>query len=265
MLIRLMLRTALVAALKNKTTVGGRVFDSSMTTLSFGANGQVTTDENEGPFIAVYTGEGAMDSIAGHPSKLRMGASRCEVLIQYGVTQKMVLSDGETDEDTLIGFGFRPLDEALQMALDMTGREIFNELTTPTSDWSGLLHRMIAKISEPRLEAGVSNEDGVRLAAHQLSYLADLVNEPADLSTGSIGRAYLDLLEASDEPLHAEQATFIEGLLSGDVSEAEKARRALGQSFATWLSVGQGPLVDNAEPLSEASLHVEGRAGQAVN
>lgn len=258
MLIRLMLRTALVAALKNRTSVGPRVFDSSLSALSFGPNGQVTTDEREGPFIAVYTGEGALDGVSGHPSQVRLGASRCEVLIQFGVTQKMVATDPDTDESVLIGLGIRPLDEGLQMALDVIGREIFNELISPSSDWGHFVQRLVVKISEPRLEAGASSDSGVRLAAHQLSYLASLADEPLDAREGSIGAAYIALLNASNEPMHTEQRSLVEALLTGTLDDQEAARRKVGHALATWRAAGLGSLDHEDPALDTGTINVQG-------
>lgn len=265
MLIRLMLRTALVAALKGKTSVGERVFDSSLTTLSIGPTGQVVTDQRDGAFIAIYTGEGSFQPIAGHPSGSLLGSGMTDVLVQYGITQKMVTTDAQTDESELIGFGYPAMDEALQMSLDVIGREIANELMTPTSAWGEVARDLAPKLTDARVLPGASNDEGIRLAVHQMSFSAHLLNEPMRLEPGTPFETYLSLLDASTVQMHGEQAALLRALLGGSLDEAEIARRRLGQTIETWLEVGLGELDDEAGILETATIDTDGRAPVEVS
>lgn len=250
MLVRLMLRTCLVEALKDRTSVGQRIYDSSLSTLP---------EDGEGPFLSIYTGQGQLQGSAGSAARSLISTSRCLLVFQYGVTAAMVETDQETDETRIIGFDFPPVDDGLQIFLDLVGRQIADALITPANGWGEMAQRIAHTFSDVQLEPGVSNEDGVRLATHQLSMVADLVREPADRN--DLVEAYLSLLDASEDPRHAKQHEMITGLLSADMGEAERARRALGQSIAVWQA---GPFAstvaqDKGELFDEAEIEIADR------
>ncbi|MEM1149244.1 MAG: hypothetical protein AAGI03_01605 [Pseudomonadota bacterium] len=249
MLVPLMLRTCLVEGMKGRTSVGDSVFDSALTTMP---------SDGLRPFIAVYTGDLRFSARGGHPTRPLLGGSRCEVIFQYGLTAKMVETDEETDEAVLVGFGFPPLDAAMQMSLDIVGRQISNELVTPTSQWSEMAQEIAFRLLEPQLVPEVSRDDKVRLASHQLSILADLLDEPV-ARTDWVDR-YLALLAASTDPVHADQIGLIEGLLSADLDGVEAARQKLGHSLDVWRSTPLTSVGDNGgEVLTEATIAVDGR------
>lgn len=258
MLVRLMLRTALVEALKGKTLVGNRVFDSSLTALSFGPNGQVVAEDGDGPFIAVYTGDGQLKDEGGHGQALRLGGSVCEVLIQFGISEKMTETHAETDASVLIGFSFPPIDEALQMHLDIVGREILNELVSPTSDWGLFAQRLMVRTQDASIEAALSHGEGHKLAAYQLRLLAHMVSEPKDMQAGSIGEAYLGLLSATPNPpaFLQKQQTILSDLLGGEAGDVETARRELGQAVLNWRRLGLGHLGGPDDTLTTAMVEV---------
>lgn len=254
MLVRLMLRTCFVEALKGRTSVGARVYDSALEPLD---------KVGCGPFLSVYTGQGELTAPGGHSARPLFGTSRCLLVFQYGLTEAMVEVDPQTNETTIIGFGFPPVDAGLQLSLDIIGRQLAGVLVTPVDEWGRFAQKIAPAFRDVRLEPGISNDDGVRVATHQLSMLANLVQEP--VTRNALIDEYLALLSASADPLHVEQRGLIEGLVSSDMEETEAARRTLGQSMAVWQSSPLAAVGDNeGQPFDEATIAIEGRQPAAV-
>ena len=125
MLSRIALRLAAVQALRSKTLAGGNVLDSHIGALDIDENANLSTDQHR-PFVAVYV-EGA--KVEG-PMELRdlRKSGTTDFIVEVGISEKMTAKNPETDEITVIGLGIPVTDDAMELYLDLLGRQVVGDV-----------------------------------------------------------------------------------------------------------------------------------------
>ncbi|WP_172123216.1 hypothetical protein [Devosia sp. 919] len=254
-LTRIALRIAAVEALKGRTLVGDNVLDSPNGALDIQADGTLRTDE-EKPFISVYTDQGKAEGVTGR-SLIENGV--CDIVFEMGVSLGMTEVDQDTGEATLVGIQVPASDSTKEFFLDIVQRQLADALNDPDNPWAEVyrgLHYGVTKLEY----AGARNaDDGQRLAGHQMRISVQLADDPVKgdaLDADAPFSGFLDLLEASSDPVRQTQAATIRSLLAGSNEPWQSLQRRHGMTASELLALGRGPFAgdeERASPMMEGA------------
>lgn len=219
-LMRIAARMALIEALRGKTLVGGNVLDSEIGSLDVDAHGNLTTDADK-PFISVYSD--ASDGTGSLREFYQTGETT--FLIEIGVAAAFTERDPDTDVAQLVGVGIPDTDANMEFTLDLIGRQVSDALSDPDNEWAMMFKRLVVDIKSIT-RARTAQNDGARLAAHQIKINASLWADPPKgtefRSDGPLGE-FLALLTRA-QPVPAEVQTKVNKILSciGNVETVSK-------------------------------------------
>jgi len=172
---RIAARIAAVEALKGRTMVGNNVLDSRIGAFDVTSDGALRTEE-EKLFIVVYTDAG---QVKGEDLVQRglVPNGVTEFLFEAGVatTQTVVDDDGNS---VLAPVDIPGTDDVFELYLDAVLRQVSDALTDPTNEWAEIFRKFVDRFeSVDRLRTSGDN-NGVRLAAHQMKVVASLRTDP---------------------------------------------------------------------------------------
>lgn len=236
-LIRAVLRLATVAALRERTWAGPRVFDSDNTPLVEALG----IGETAKPYIVVFTDEDGRPGLVG--SDVYSARRQLELVLEIGVASAVMAESGDAV------LQFPRTDAAMELVLDMLqAQAIAAVLGDAQSEWGeivrDLLFGSVARITSQR---GGSSEPRARWAARQVTIITDTI---ADMPAGAPwppGHPVLRFIEkAKAEPGIADAATLIEGWIAGvDAYPSwQQAQQWLGLTKRGIRGIGMAPLTD---------------------
>lgn len=256
-LVAIAIRTCIVEALLNRTDVGANVQDSPIGGIKVDADGQISAMDKD-PFIAVYTDASQVVDISG-PMAVTENHSLTTV-IEWGISSAMGEIDAETGETRLFGQAFAATSAAYEFRLDMIARQLLDALVDPENEWSELFRGFQHKASEVRRIRTSNDQDTVKLAGHQLSIVANYIDDPVMGQEIPLPfQAFFAACDASGEPLLIARKQMIEGHLTGERLDIKVLQAQLGLTDAETLALGLGPLTPDSGDLDQ--VDIEGPLG----
>ncbi|WP_319568374.1 hypothetical protein [Cohaesibacter marisflavi] len=264
-LVMLAISTCLAKALTDKTLAGSRILESDPTALRTNPDGTVATEAG-GPFISLFVHAGKGQSRAGFYAN-----GKVDIIIESGVTLAMWHTDKETGARTCEGVGFLPTSASMERMLDLMHRQIVDAMSSQ-SVWAVLLRAFFT--SAPDFErAGIASaENGQRLAARQVKFSLDVVDDPElqdldefyearDSEEESVPEPvapfsrFLLLLHSSEDGQDQALVTEILEVLEGGTLDWATMAEQMGFSYTDMAALGAGPLDwSNSDQLAEQGL-----------
>lgn len=232
-IIRIAARISAVEAIRGKTQVGGNVLDSEIGVLDIAANGSLRTDVDK-PFVSVYTdGSKLTDGV-----ELRSLSSPglLDIIFEAGITTAHAITDPQTDESVVLGMP--ATDSTLEFQLDMILRQIADALNDPDDEWAGIFRSLCRSFVSVERARVTGDTNGVRLAAHQMKIVAEMVHEPVSgrsLNPVSPAAKFFEKCEAdlvASQPDMADKVALMRAQISGDATELQTAIRRYGLTMA---------------------------------
>lgn len=253
MLTRIALRLAAVEALKGATLVGDNVLDSEIGAVDIAADGSIRTAE-EKPFIAVYTdGSKVEEGLAGR-SLHKSGP--VALVLEYGITAAMAVTDAETGESTVMA-GIPATDDGLEFKLDLIGYQIAAALTDPDNEWAEIWRALGGNVQKIERRRAADGSSGTRVAAQQMTITIDLMTDPVrkeplrETATMSI---FLAKALASENAVLVRKAQAMQAAIAGSLSDwkLDQARYGLTADEACAMQIV--PMPGAAETIGEVAI-----------
>jgi len=215
-LLRPILRTCAVGALRDRTWAEARVFDSDQSPLAEAILGTAAK-----PYILVYTDTD--DRVPPGGSEIYNGMGRqLSLAIEIGVASAI-----RNDAGNII-IQFAATDEGMELACDVIETQAVAALWgDPKSPWGDLIKRIVTKIVRMPSRRGGQGERGVRWAARRTVFVCSTIADippgvrPADTHPVS---DFIRLARAHPELGIVDVATIMEKLF--DVTQAPDWRVA---------------------------------------
>ncbi|NKB79852.1 hypothetical protein HED49_19430 [Ochrobactrum daejeonense] len=118
-------------------------------------------------------------------------------------------------------------------------------LTDPDNAWGQLFLSFIYRtVSTERTRVG-NIADGIRLAAHQIKIIVDLIDDPepkCSLDPDAPFARFIELALASEDESLQKKATFMEAIITGEREPWERLQQVHGMTAQELLALGLGPL-----------------------
>jgi hypothetical protein len=207
-LLRPIIRTCAVGALRGMTWAEDRVFDSDLTPLAEAVLGTAAK-----PYIVVYTDADDRTPVAG--GELYDGRSRLlQLAIEIGVAS--AIHDPNQSDNIVIRFS--SADEGMEWAVDIIESQAIAALYgDPHSDWGDLLKRFAPTVRRMPSRRGGQSEKGIKFAARRtvltLSTIYDFAPGVVPVP-GSPIWDFLRLCKASQALGVVDRASIVEQLLT---------------------------------------------------
>ena len=204
-------RICLFKALKGRTSVGNRVFDSYLQPMDLMENG------GEGPVIVTFCDTGRMD-VANF--EFLSCDHHADFFIETFIAQPVSVktSSGETESS----YAIAQADDAYENYLRILGWEIFRTLADPDNVWAELLRRCFSRANpgaQAEWDRGGRAEKGYRFAVIRYMLKMEVLYEPLpgqslepEDGQTSFWHDFLAAMEEDGE--YSELAGFLRGLLS---------------------------------------------------
>jgi len=254
-LVRMALRIAVVQALRGRTLVGDNVLDSRIGVIEVGSDGGALTNQNK-PFIAVYTGAGESEV---KDLRALNGNGLTWLVFELGATAKMAVMNPDTDASEIVP-GIPATDDALELMLDLTVREIGDVLTDPGNAWADIYRGLVTRVTKIEIEP-LRSEGGQRLAARQVRIAVELAPDPVlgeRSADDSILGPFLKALDAVPGPIAASQAGMIrEAAGVGGAPDWQVVQRRMGMTAGELRALGLGPIEQDEDRSTPALTAVE--------
>jgi hypothetical protein len=168
-LLRPIIRSCVVAALRNRTWAEDRVYDSDLKVLAEAIMGQTAK-----PYIVVYTETD--DRVPAAGGEMYSGIGReMQVAVEIGVASAV----REPNSDN-IAIRFSGTDEGLEFACDVIDGQVIAALYgDPDSQWGLLLRRFAPRVTKmPSRRGGQGSGTGVKFAARRTVFtLSNMIND----------------------------------------------------------------------------------------
>jgi hypothetical protein len=162
-LLRAAIRACAVAALRDKTWAGSRVYDSDLRPFASAVLGQ----EAPQPYAVVYTDADDQSPVVNGKQMLSGQNRSLSLVVEIGSANAIrKTGDGPT---TIV---FALTDEGQELAVDALDMQVtwalFND---PTSMWGQMFQRFWIDVRRAPSRRGGQNQQGVRFAARRLTYI----------------------------------------------------------------------------------------------
>jgi hypothetical protein len=159
-LLRPIIRSCAVGALRDRTWAENRVYDSDLTPLAEAVLGQAAK-----PYIVIYTDSD--DRTPQAVGEMYNGMSRrLQLAVEIGVAS--AIRDPNSQN---IVIKFASTDEGMEWAVDVIDGQVMAALYgDPDSDWGELLKRMAPRVMRVPSRRGGQSERGVKFAARRTVY-----------------------------------------------------------------------------------------------
>ena len=241
---RYALRHTAVQALMGATKFGENVFNSDFEAFDISSDGSVRTSKDR-PFILIYTD----DSVFSDTDRIDLWQNGVvDFVIEFGIAQAMTETDPDTAESNIIGFSIPPTDAAMEVALDVVGRQIATALQG-ASQWAELWRSMASGMAKLEHQRATLNDNGTRMAARQIRIALNVLTDPvyqAPLADGSVWKRFETAVAGTD----AEEITaMMLGTLNTELS-FEDIRARYGLSNAASDALSQTVLTDIGDTIA---------------
>lgn len=205
-LLRPAIRACAVAALKDRTWCGQRVFDSDMTALAEAVYGTSPL-----PYCVVYTDNDDRPRVYG--TELYEGDDRMlNVVLEIGVANAV--------QGTQNGYNlhFAATDQGMELAVDMVETQCTAALWgDPKSQWGEILKRLCWRITRVPSRRGGQAQGGVRFAARRITYVCNTLYDIPPGYVPPAGHPILDFISlAAGNPVFGitDVGTILQNMLS---------------------------------------------------
>ena len=207
-LLRPIIRTCAVGALRDKTWAENRVYDSDLTPLAEAVLGTAAK-----PYIVVYTD--VDDRTPAAVGELYAGSTRVlQLTIEIGVASAI----HDPDQSDNIVIRFSSADEGMEWACDIIESQAIAALYgDPHSDWGDLLKRFAPRVTRMPSRRGGQSERGVKFAARRTTFVLSTIYDfaPGVVPVpGSPVWDFLRLCRASPALGVVDRASIVEQLLT---------------------------------------------------
>lgn len=180
-LIRAVIRTCAVAALRDKTWAENRVYDSDQTPLSEALYGTESK-----PYILVYTDTDDIDAPTGR--EIYKGERSMSLVIEIGVAHA-IKNGGD------VVLVFNATDSGMELAVDVIETQVKAALVgDPRSPWGDLFKRLIHSIKRVSSRRGGQGEKGIRYAARRTTFVVDTIYDIAPGVSPDAGHPIWDFI-----------------------------------------------------------------------
>ena len=165
-LLRPIIRTCAVGALRDKTWAENCVYDSDLTPLAEAVLGTAAK-----PYIVVYTDTD--DRTPPSVGELYAGLSRSlQITIEIGVASAI----HDPDQSDNIVIKFSSADEGMEWACDIIESQAIAALYgDPYSDWGDLLKQFAPRVTRMPSRRGGQSERGVKFAARRTTFVVSTI------------------------------------------------------------------------------------------
>jgi hypothetical protein len=207
-LLRPIIRTCAVGALRDKTWAENRVYDSDLTPLAEAVLGTAAK-----PYIVVYTDTDDRTPTGG--AELYAGTTRqLQITVEIGVASAI----HDPDQSDNIVIRFSSADEGMEWACDIIESQTIAALFgDPHSDWGDLLKRFAPRVVRMPSRRGGQSERGVKFAARRTTFVVSTIYDfaPGVVPVpGSPVWDFLRLCRASQALGVVDRASIVEQLLT---------------------------------------------------
>ncbi|HEY6613493.1 MAG TPA: hypothetical protein VIZ32_03215 [Vicinamibacterales bacterium] len=207
-LLRPIIRTCAVGALRDKTWAENRVYDSDLTPLAEAVLGTAAK-----PYIVVYTDND--DRTPAAVGEMYAGTTRqLQLTIEIGVASAI----HDPDQSDNIVIRFSSADEGMEWACDIIESQAIAALYgDPHSDWGDLLKRFAPRVIRMPSRRGGQSERGVKFAARRTTFVISTIYDfaPGVVPVpGSPVWDFLRLCRASQALGVVDRASIVEQLLN---------------------------------------------------
>jgi hypothetical protein len=207
-LLRPIIRTCAVGALRDRTWAENRVYDSDLTPLAEAVLGTAAK-----PYIVVYTDND--DRAPASVGEMYAGTTRLlQLAIEIGVAS--AVHDPDNEDNIVIKFSSG--DEGLEWACDVIESQAIAALYgDPYSDWGDLLKRFAPTVRRMPSRRGGQSERGIKFAARRTVFVLSTIYDfaPGVVPVpGSPVWDFLRLCRASPALGVVDRASIVEQLLT---------------------------------------------------
>ena len=211
-LLRPIIRTCAVGALRDRTWAENRVYDSDLTPLAEAVLGTAAK-----PYIVVYTDTD--DRTPAAVGEMYSGMTRqLQLTIEIGVASAI----HDPDQSDNIVIKFSSADEGMEWACDIIESQAIAALYgDPHSDWGDLLKRFAPRVVRMPSRRGGQSERGIKFAARRTTFVIQPIGDfaPGVVPVpGSPVWDFLRLCRASQALGVVDRASIVEQLLTADAN-----------------------------------------------
>lgn len=161
-LLRAAIRACAVAALRDKTWAGNRVYDSDLRPFASAVLGQ----EAPQPYAVVYTDADDQSPVVNGKQMLSGENRSLSLVIEIGSASAVHKTDGTT------AIAFALTDEGQELMVDCLDTQVTAAIfTEPLSMWGEIFKGLVPRIRRAPTRRGGQNQQGVRFAARRLTYI----------------------------------------------------------------------------------------------
>ena len=206
-LLRPIIRSCAVAALRDKTWAENRVYDSDLTSLAEAILGQA-----QKPYIVVYTD--VDDRTPPSVGEMYDGRARqLQLAVEIGVAS--AVADPNSDN---IVIKFSATDEGLEWACDVIEGQVIAALYgDPDSPWGNLLRRFAPRVLKMPSRRGGQSERGVKFAARRTVFTLQTIFDLApgvELPAAHPVHDFIRLARSDGAPIGVvDRASIVEKLI----------------------------------------------------
>jgi len=257
-LLRPIIRTCAVGALRDRTWAEERVYDSDQTPLAEAVLGEAAK-----PYIVVYTDTD--DHKPAGMGEMYSGLSRTlSLCLEIGVASAIRKANGN------IVLQFAATDEGMEWAVDIIESQAIAALFgDPMSPWGDLMKQLVTNVVNMPSRRGGQSQTGVRYAARRTVFACKTISDIPPgvvLAPAHPVRTFIKMARATPSLGVVDVATIIENLLQTTEAPAWRVAQAylnIGTQPALNINVDGAPLPwgkDKVEvpvetpPLDEATL-----------
>lgn len=257
-------RVCAVAALRQRTWAGDRVFDSDKTPLA------QAVGQKPQPYISVYTDDDTRSEIEGLQVYMA-NRRRVALIFEIGVASA-VSGPADQNGDPTVIVQFAATDQATEWAVDAVETQLLAALIgDPHSEWGELFKQLVGSVAVMPSKRGGKAEGGVRWAARQLIMVCEpTIFDLAPNVTVDLNHPFRKFatMAAADPTLGVvDIAAVVNSLLAAPVNpDWQQAQGWLGVTKEGLAVRGVGPLIgfgesDEVEPVM-TQWTAQGPAGE---
>jgi hypothetical protein len=219
-LLRPIIRTCAVGALRDKTWAENRVYDSDLTPLAEAVLGTAAK-----PYIVCYTD--ADDRVPAAVGEMYDGRSR---LLQLAIEIGVASAIHDPDQSDNIVIKFSSADEGMEWACDIIESQAIAALYgDPHSEWGDLLRRFAPTVRRMPSRRGGQSEKGIKFAARRTVFVLSTIYDfaPGVVPVpGSPVWDFLRLCKASPALGIVDRAAIVEQLLTSETNASWRIAQA---------------------------------------
>ncbi|WP_420415122.1 hypothetical protein [Roseibium sp.] len=246
-LVRIALRIAATKALMDKTFVGDRVYNSRIDAIRSDAKGGLEMAEKK-PFVTIYTDSGTNEPEDGAD---HFSNGMVELNFEMGIAEQLQIMNEDTGETfAVVGeYQFIATDGVMDDQLDLLASQVWRALNDADDVWANIYRSLLMSVSSVRRSRIATGQGDSRKAAHQISVLAEAVEDPISgeelPDDAPFARFLIELAKGdADEVL---KATLLGEEIAGTAPDWKNVQTRLGLTQSDLMAIGLGPIRDDED------------------